>query len=211
VRSRGDRRTDRGDSARQARRGPLPVLFVVDRDPDSLAVLLSDLSRRFGSDFTVVGESSPEAALAALQEMDAAGVQVALLLVDATAADLLVRAHHMHPRAKRVLLVDRDYTSTSPAVREMALGHADFHIVRPWSDDELMHRAMSEYLSSWKKEHEASFELFRIVASEDDSRLPQLRGVMTRLGFRSASIRSRARPEPACSSKPVWTPRACRL
>src|SRR5262249_39039920 len=88
-----------------------------------------------------------------------------------------------HPRAKRVLLVDRDYTSTSPAVREMTLGHADFHIVRPWSDDEVMHRAMSDYLSAWKKEHEPSFELFRIVASEEDSRLPQLRGVMTRLGF----------------------------
>jgi hypothetical protein len=54
--------------------------------------------------------------------MAAAGVLVALLLVDATAVDLLVRAHQMHPRAKRVLLVDRDYTSTSPAVREMTLG-----------------------------------------------------------------------------------------
>ena len=45
----------------------LPVLFVVDHDPNSLEVLLSDLSRRFGNDFAVRGETSPEAALAALR------------------------------------------------------------------------------------------------------------------------------------------------
>ena len=31
----------------------------------------------------------------------------------------------------------------------MALGHADYHIVRPWADDEMLYGAMSEYLSSW--------------------------------------------------------------
>jgi hypothetical protein len=60
----------------------LPVLFVVDDDPNSLDVLLSGLSRRFGNDFTVRGEISREAALSALQEMAAANEPVALLLVD---------------------------------------------------------------------------------------------------------------------------------
>ena len=111
--------------------------------------MLSDLSRRFGNDFTVRGETSPEAALAALQEMAAANEPVALLLVDDAASDFLARAHELHPRAKRVLLVDRDYSSTSPAVQAMTLGRADYHIVRPWADDEMMYGAMSEYLSSW--------------------------------------------------------------
>jgi hypothetical protein len=65
-------------------------------------VLLSDLSRRFGNDFTVRGETSPEAALAALGEMAAANEPVALLLVDDAASDFLARAHELHPRAKRV-------------------------------------------------------------------------------------------------------------
>ncbi len=124
-----------------------PVLFVVDRDPDSLALMLSDLSGRFGKDFTVMGETAPEAALAALGEMAAAGEPVALLLVGHTASDFLARAHELHPRAKRVLLVDRDYSSTSPAVQAMTLGRADYHIVRPWSDDEVMYGAITEYLS----------------------------------------------------------------
>ena len=108
---------------------------------------------------------------------------MALLLVDDAAADVLVAAHELHPHAKRVLLVDRDYTSSSPAVQAMALGRADFHIVRPWADDEMMYGPMTEYLSSWTREQEPNFELFRIVASEGDSSVLQLRDVMTRFSM----------------------------
>jgi thioredoxin reductase (NADPH) len=117
----------------------------------------------------VRGDTSPEAALAALQGMAAANEPVALLLADDAASDLLAHAHELHPQAKRVLLVDRDYSSTSPAVQAMTLGRADYHIVRPWSDDEMMYGAMSEYLSSWTREQEPNFELFRIVAARGDS------------------------------------------
>ena len=161
----------------------LPVLFVIDHDPSSLDVLLCDLSRRFGNDFALRGETSTEAALAALQEMAAASEPVALLLVDDAAPDFLARAHELHPGAKRVLLVDRDYSSTSPAVQAMALGRADYHIVRPWADNESMYRAMSEYLSSWTVEQEPNFEEFRIVAAVGDSRMLQLRDVMTRFSM----------------------------
>lgn len=161
----------------------LPVLFVVDHDPNSLDVLLADLSRRFGNDFTVSGETSSEAALAALREMAAANEPVALLLVDDGASDVLAPAHELHPRAKRVLLVDRDYSSTSPAVQAMTLGRADFHIVRPWANDEMMYGAMSEYLSSWTRGQEPNFELFRIVAAESDSRVLRLRDAMTRFSM----------------------------
>src|SRR4051812_45186222 len=109
-----------------AQSAALPVLFVVDHDPNSLDVLLSDLSRRFGGNFAVRGETSPEAAIQALQAMAAANEAVALLLVDDRSSDFLARAHELHPRAKRVLLVDRDYTSTSPAVQAMTLGRADY-------------------------------------------------------------------------------------
>jgi thioredoxin reductase (NADPH) len=161
-----------------------PVLFVVDHDESSLRVLLADLTRRFGDDFTVKGNSSPEAALEKLQQMASANEPVALMLVDGRSSDFLARAHDLHPRAKRVLLVDRDYSSTSPAVQAMALGRADYHIVRPWSSDEMLYGAMSEYLSSWTKEQDVpNFELFRIVAEEGDSRVLQLRDVMTRFSM----------------------------
>jgi thioredoxin reductase (NADPH) len=169
-----------------------PVLFVLDGDRTSLAVLLSDLTRRFGKDFTVRGDDSPKDAVAAMHDLAAADEPVALVLVDDRFPDFLVQAHELHPRAKRVLLVDRDYSSTSPAVQAIELGRADFHIVRPWADDEMMYRAMSEFLSSWMKEQEPNFELFRIVAEEGDSRLLRLRDVLTRfnLPFAVYAVRS---------------------
>ena len=160
-----------------------PVLFVLDRDQNSLDVLLSDLARRYGNDFTVTGEASPDAALRALGEMAAANERVALLLADAAASDFMARAHDLHPLAKRVLLVDRDYSSTSPAVPAIILGHADYHIVRPWPDAEVMYRTMNEYLSSWMREQEPTFEEFRIVAEKGDSRLARVREVMTQFSM----------------------------
>ncbi|MEA2201311.1 MAG: thioredoxin reductase [Solirubrobacteraceae bacterium] len=161
----------------------LPVLFVVDRDPSLLEAMLSDLSGRFGKDFKVAGETSREAALAALQEMAAAEEPLALLLVDDAATDFLALAHELHPRAKRVLLIDRDYSSTSPAPQAMALGRTDYYLVRPWTDDEIMYGAITEYLSSWETEQKPNFELFRIVAEDGDNRVLQLRDALTRFSM----------------------------
>ena len=160
-----------------------PVLFVLDRDATSLAEIVADLGRRFGNDFSVRGESSREAGLRALQAMADSGEAAALLLVDSCETAFLEQAHDLHPGAKRVLLVDRDYTSTSPAVQTIALGQADYHLVRPWADDEMMFGAMSEYLSSWMREQEPTFEMFRIVARPDDPRVVQLRDVMSRFSM----------------------------
>jgi thioredoxin reductase (NADPH) len=160
-----------------------PVLFVLDHDRRSLDTLLRALSRRFGNDFMVTGESSPEAALHRLQEMAAAGELVALLLVDDLVSDFLDRAHEMHPSSKRVFLVDRDYRTASPAVQAMALGRVDYHIARPWADDETLFRATSEYVAAWRREQEPRFEEFRIVAAKGDSRALQLRDVMTRFSM----------------------------
>jgi thioredoxin reductase (NADPH) len=161
----------------------LPILFVVDLDSRSLDVIVADLARRFGKDFSVMGGSSPEAAVEALREIQTTGRSVALVLVDDAASEILPRVHELHPGAKRVLLVDRDYSSTSPAVQAMALGRADFHLVRPWADNEIMYEAMSGYLSSWTREHKPNFDLFRVVAEEQDPRLPRVRDVLSRFNL----------------------------
>jgi thioredoxin reductase (NADPH) len=160
-----------------------PVLFVVDGDQHALDQLLAGLRRRFGSDFAVAGESSPATALAALEDLAAADVPVALVVVDGAADDLLASAHHLHPGAKRVLLVDRDYTSTSPAVQAITLGRADYHIVKPWADEEMMFGPMSEYLASWMREQQPTFEMFRIVAQPGDPRLVELKELLTRFSL----------------------------
>jgi thioredoxin reductase (NADPH) len=160
-----------------------PVLFVLDRDQRSLSVLLAGLTRRFGNDFTVAGDASPATALPALADMAAAHLAVALLLADDGADEFLARAHHLHPGAKRVLLVNRDYTTTSPAVAAITLGRADYHIVRPWADEEILFGAVSEYVASWTREQKPGFEMFRIVAEPGDRGMVQLRDTMTRFSM----------------------------
>ena len=161
----------------------LPVLFVVDHDPAALDVLVSDLSRRFGRGFAVMGATSAESALAALRQTASDGRPVALLLVDDAHEALLGPAHELHPHAKRVLMVDRDYTTRSPAVQAMTLGRVDFHIVRPWGDDEMIYGPMADFLLAWTREQEPTFELFRIVGTEGDGKVLQLRDVMARFNM----------------------------
>ena len=164
-----------------------PAILVVAREPGQLSALVSDLTRRFGHEFSIVGEESSTKALAMLRRRASAGEPVALLLVGDVDEDLLATAHELHPHAKRVLLVDRDYSASSPVVQAMALGRADYHLVQPWADDEMLYGPMSEFLGAWTREHEPSFELFRIVAEDGDLRARQLRDVMMRFGMPSGT------------------------
>src|SRR5271170_2177527 len=96
--------------APRAERMSHPVLFVIDDDAGVVRALRDDLSRRFGEDFRVTGASSAAAGLAMLRELADEHVTVAVLIADhkmpeMPGVEFLARAHGMHPRAKRVLLV----------------------------------------------------------------------------------------------------------
>lgn len=170
-------------SQMRQRAGRGPVLFAVDHDPRSLDALLSSVSRRFGNDFTVTGDTSPDAAVRVLDAVAAAGACVALLIIDDLDPEFLDEARRLHPSAKRVFLVDRDYRSASPAVQAVTLGRVDQHVVRPWADDETLFRAITECLAAWLREQDPRFEEFRIVAEEGDGKALQLRDVMTRFSM----------------------------
>ena len=179
-----------------------PVLFVIDDDTGVMRALRDDLSRQFGGDFRVIGESWPAAGLAALRRLarsrvaelidfQSTGVArtylhrvadvaltelaalrrladghepVALLIVDhdmtgMSGVDFLARAHEMHPLAKRVLLVERDYSARSPIVQAMTLGQADYHLTKPWTLEHDLYREISGFLADWATDQQAGFEL----------------------------------------------------
>ena len=162
-----------------------PVIFVVDDDPLALETLRGDLDRRFGNDFVVLGERSPTVALSALEGLRSRADPVALLLAaerlpETSGVDVLAAAHAVHPGAKRVLLVDRDYTSSSPVVGAMTLGQADYHLLRPWTLEDYLYRSVAEFLSDWSREQDPAFELFRVVGRPADPRMAELRDLMRR-------------------------------
>ena len=171
-------------AARGKRMSP-PVLFVIDDDTGVMGALRDDLSRRFGGDFRVIGESWPAAGLAALRRLADGHEPVALLIVDhdmsgMPGVDFLARAHEMHPLAKRVLLVERDYSVRSPIVQAMTLGQADYHLTKPWTLEHDLYREISGFLADWATDQQAGFELFQLIGGRQDGGTHQLRELFTR-------------------------------
>ena len=162
-----------------------PVLFVIDDDVGVMRTLQDDLGRRFGEDFRVIAESSAAAGLAMLRELAGQHEPVALLIVDHDMTEMagvgfLARAHEMHPLARRVLLVERDYSARSPVVQAMTLGQADYHLTKPWMLEQDLYHEISEFLAEWAKDHQAGFELFHIIGLPQDRGTHELRELLTR-------------------------------
>ena len=162
-----------------------PVLFVIDDDAGVVRALRDDLIRRFGEDFRVIGASSAAAGLATLRELADEHVTVAVLIPDhemreMPGVDFLARAHDMHPRAKRVLLVERDYSVHSPVIQAMTLGQADYHISKPWMLEQDLYRGVGEFLAAWAKDQDADFELFHVIGRLHGRSTNELRELLTR-------------------------------
>lgn len=162
-----------------------PVLFAIDADAGVVRALRDDLSRRFGEDFRIIGESSASRGLATLRGLADDRQPVALLIAGhrldtMPGTDFLARAHDMHPLAKRVLLVERDYSTHSPVVQAMTLGQADYHLTKPWLLESDLYRLVSEFLADWASGQDGDFDLFHVVGRSGDPASHELRDLLTR-------------------------------
>jgi thioredoxin reductase (NADPH) len=167
-----------------------PILFLVDDRPKVLEALVGDLERRFGADHRVLTETSPGAALEALEGLARDGQEVALVVAGQRMAELpgvtlLCRAHELHPSAKRVLLVGRrEWTPANPAVRAMTLGQIDTYLFEPWLPAaRFLDLPISQVLADWVPAHGPSFEGIRIVGPRWGTRSHELRDMLTRMGI----------------------------
>jgi thioredoxin reductase (NADPH) len=84
----------------------IPVLMVIDDDPESLGIVDGTLRRRYGQDYLIISDASPAAALGRLRELLAAGREVAVVMAAAAmtaapAAQFLAQARSIAPAAKR--------------------------------------------------------------------------------------------------------------
>jgi thioredoxin reductase (NADPH) len=169
-----------------------PVFFLVHDQQEVLEALAHDLGRRFGADYRIVTERSPEAAVAALGRLRAGPEEVALLVASQSlpgggGVEFLVRAHELHQEAKRVLLIGRgEWASGSahPAVRAMTLGQIDSYLFDPWTAPERwLYLPVSELLADWTSSRPPAEEAIRIVGSPLEPRTHQLRDVLSRSGI----------------------------
>ena len=96
-------------------------------------------------------------------------------------SELLDRVRSLHPHAKRALLIDwgawGDRPTAEAILHAMATGPADYYVLKPSrAGEEQFHRAISEFLHEWSREHsESSFELAIIAepACAADARDPR--------------------------------------
>jgi thioredoxin reductase (NADPH) len=163
-----------------------PVLLAVDSEPDILAAMERDLSRRFAVDYRIVISDNSESVLAELDtDTELAVAMAGQWLADTSGVDFLRACHQLYPAAKRLLLITYgDVIGGTAALRAMALGQLDHYLNKPWGDPELeLYPTITELLSQRSRAAVAAGsqpEVLRIVGPQWSARSHELRDLLTR-------------------------------
>jgi len=164
-----------------------PVLMVVDDQADDLETTGWELQKRYGADYEIICEPSPEAALQRLEAHRAADVPVAILLADLwmpemTGVEFLEKAHDLYPQAKRLLLTNwGDNSAVEPIAQATRVGWIDDFSGKPLRvPDEQFHRHMAELLDEWSHDHQPPFEVIQIVGERWSARSHEMRDLLER-------------------------------
>ena len=165
------------------------VVLVVDDDRTALRIVEGELSRRYGSDYTVAAHISAEDALADLGRVRDEGGSVAVLFADLwmpsmTGIEFFAAAHALFPTAKRALLIDwGDVSSRRGIVDASALGQMDCFMPKPiHSPDETFHEVVTELLAEWTKAHGGGRAGVRIIGDQWSPRCHEARDLLGRYG-----------------------------
>ena len=163
----------------------LPVLLVVDGDPQALSVVEQELEARYGRHYEVACLPSPQEAVQRMEESAESGGDVAVVLAASslpgnTGSELLAAVRHWHPHARRALLIDWGEWGQNAAGRAIfdgvAHGWFDHYVLRPGeSPDELFHQSISGMLLDWAEAHRSAPYTVHIIGDSWSGRAYELR------------------------------------
>ncbi|HYM57589.1 MAG TPA: FAD-dependent oxidoreductase [Solirubrobacteraceae bacterium] len=166
------------------------MLVAVDEDAGALRDVERELRERYARHYRVMCMRSSHEARACLEDLAAAGEEVALILAGQwlagmTGSELLDEARHLHPHAKRGLLIawgswgDR---ATGEAIFDsIAHGRIDHYVLRPSaSPDELFHQAISTLLLEWAEALSGAPHTIYVVGESWSGRAYELRDLLGR-------------------------------
>jgi thioredoxin reductase (NADPH) len=167
-----------------------PALVAVDDDAGVLRDVERELRGRYSRDYDVICMASSQDARARLEDLAAAGEDVALVLASPTlsgaeGSDLLEEARHLHPHARRGLLIPwgvwGDSETGEAIFKSIGRGHIDHYVVRPGgSPDELFHQAISSLLLDWTEARRGGSHTIHVVGESWSGRAYELRDVLQR-------------------------------
>src|SRR2546430_17590018 len=137
-----------------------PILMAVHDHPRELATIQRELLGRYAADYQVIAEASATAALERLEALrGTADARVVVLLAahamtGMTGIEYLQRAHALHPRAQRVLLLPwGNRSAIKPILKAISRGQVDRYATQPSRPpDERFHHLVTELLRDWQEQ-----------------------------------------------------------
>lgn len=164
------------------------------------------MSRRFGADYGVRGETVARDALRLLERAAEQGQPVALVLADTWLPDLrgaalLNHVRTLHPDAGRGLLVPwggwGDRATSAEILGAMSRGDINYYVLKPWTTpDELFNRTVSEFVQAWSRSVAGADREVVVVGEPRDRRGHEVRTFLTRNGIPHAYL-DRGTPDAA--------------
>ncbi|MET0767755.1 MAG: FAD-dependent oxidoreductase, partial [Aeromicrobium sp.] len=165
-----------------------PLLVAVDDVPAHMHDVERELRNRYEPDYRVCCLSSGKEAIAALEDLAAAGEQVALVLAAETldgevGTRLLAEVPRTFPHAQRALMVawgELSHAHTGDAIFEaISHGRMDHFVVRPsHPPDEQFHQAISSFLLAWAEARQRAPHTVDVIGESWSGRSYELRVVL---------------------------------
>jgi thioredoxin reductase (NADPH) len=149
--------------------------------------LETELSKRYGVDYTIVPCVDPADLATRLEQLHTAGTDVAVVLAGLGGADpdgisALTLVAHSYPHAIRACVVRwGDLATAEPIFEAIALGELDSWTFRPvGSSDEEFHLSITGLLEDWTERNSTSYEAVQIIGERWSSRSQELRDMFHR-------------------------------
>jgi thioredoxin reductase (NADPH) len=166
------------------------IVLVVEDDPVLLAALERELRSRYARDYQIWCRRATGEALTALEDLAAAGEEVALVLAAEVldgrpGTEVLGQVRRLFPDARRCLLIAWGHladSATGGAIFDaITHGRLDHYLVRPSEPpDEQFHQAVSSFLLEWAQLRRRAPHTIEVVGETWSGRAYQLREVLGR-------------------------------
>lgn len=161
--------TGHGSARRKIPPVSKPAILTVDDDPMVSAAITRDLRQQYGADYRVIGATSGQEALRALDKLALRDQPVALIVTDQrmpamAGIELLERARPLAPTAKQLLLTA--YADTEAAIRAINDIGLDHYLLKPWDPpQERLYPVVDDLLDDWRHAHPDHTSEVRVVGA----------------------------------------------
>jgi thioredoxin reductase len=172
-----------------------PAILVVCANASARAALLEPLHRRYSDDYRIIDVERPVQGVTAIEELHAAGGDLALVLADdaspvAEDETVFAAARRRFPDVRRGLVIEwgawADRATADAVLRLMTQVQIDYYVVRPvHSPDESFHRAVTDFLREWEAAAGKRHRGFTVIGDDAQPRTHVLRSLLARGGVPS--------------------------